>query len=83
MRSCYASVEILSKWLSPEGQLFQKGKLPKVKKETRDESDHHVTSWMWAIAYWAVIQLLAGSRQISLATLTKIADYFTHEMTPK
>ena len=27
----------------------------RVKKETRDETDHHMTRWMWTIAYGAVI----------------------------
>ena len=27
----------------------------KVIKETRDETDHHMTRWMWTIADWAVI----------------------------
>ena len=59
MRLCYMSVEILSVQMVgarratiPESEAFRtKHEVPRVKKETRDESYHHVTRWMWTVAY--------------------------------
>ena len=40
----------------PESEAFRKRhEVPRVKKETRDETDHHMTCWMWTISYRAVI----------------------------
>ena len=54
MRLCYATVEIRSarRATIPESEAFRtRHEVPRVKKETRDETYHHVTRWMWTVAY--------------------------------
>ena len=59
MRLCYAWVEILPAQMVgaqratiPEREAFRtRREVPRVKKETRDETYHHVTGWMWTVAY--------------------------------
>ena len=58
MRLCYATVEILSAQMVgarratiPESEAFRtRHEVPRVKKETRDETYHHVTRLMWTVA---------------------------------
>ena len=55
----YPSVEILSAQMIgarratiPESEAFRtRHEVPRVKKEARDETYHHVTRWMWTVAY--------------------------------
>ena len=55
MRLCYATVEIRSnarRATIPESEAFRtRHEVSRVKKETRDENYHHVTRWMWTVAY--------------------------------
>ena len=55
----YATVEIVSVQMVgarratiPESEAFRTmQEVPRLKKETRDETYHHVTRWMWTVAY--------------------------------